>query len=77
MSDAEINIYMQNFELMDADLKTLEEEHKKGEKIPKQDFGPRLAHYSNVQKMLIRQHKLVLEQLRHMNNIFATTEAQN
>ncbi len=80
MSDAEVDIYMQNFDRMAVDLTVLEEEHRKGEKIPKQEFGQRLAQYSNVQKMLIKYNKMVLDQLRHMNNIFAApepTDAQN
>lgn len=69
-SDQELDLYMQAFEELSTQIKLAEEEHKKGDRFPKSDFGPRMAQISSVQRLLIKQNKMLLEQLARMNNIF-------
>jgi len=70
MSEKEIDAYMNTFRDMEDALKHIEDEHRKSDKMPKQDFGPRLAQFSVVQKLMIKQLKMIGEQLTRMNNIF-------
>ena len=69
-SDQELDLYMQAFEELSTQIRLIEEEHKKGERMPKSEFGPRMAQINIVQRQLIKHNKMMLEQLARMNNIF-------
>lgn len=68
--DQELDLYMQTYTEMAALLKRLDEDQIKAEHITKSQYGERLAHLTLMMRLMLQQHKMVLDQLTRMNNIF-------
>ncbi len=75
-SEQELDLYVQTFTALTEQIKVIEEEHKKGDHLPKSEFGPRMAQITIVQRMLIKQNKMMIDQLARMNNIFSAPAAE-